>query len=144
MSTIIVSGYSTMSAFGKILRTSCIIKKRGPGDTIAFSEKEDGSQGIPYQPLQFPLGTWIVGAPEATTHPLMAPYFIPTNAHQIVPGLYGDGVYADDFGYGIHFDAQFEETWGCLHLYSSDDAKWLAGEVLDCQKSGEIVQLVVS
>ena len=141
--TIVVSDYKTMAAFGRVLRTSCIIRKRGPDDPIAYSENQDGSQGIPYQPVQFPKGTWIVDKPEATDDPLMAPYFMRTNAHQIIIGTTGSAIM--DWGYGIHFDSEFEDTWGCLHLYSAEDAEWLAGQIIDIQSTLEdVVQLVVA
>ena len=71
--------------------------------TVAYTENADRSRGIPYQPVQFPKGHWAVGIPYATTDPLMAPYFIPTSAHQLVIG--NDGTSIEDYGYGIHFDA---------------------------------------
>jgi hypothetical protein len=130
MKTIEVDSDRTfMWAFGKELKTSCIIKSR-INLPPAYPEHSDGTPGkMAYQPVKFPSGLWIVKTPEATNHPLMAPYFIPTNAHQLVVCV--DGSKFDDYGYGIHFDAQFEETWGCLHLYSADDAIWLAQQILD-------------
>jgi hypothetical protein len=110
---------------------------------LAFPEHPNGSLGpVAYQPVKFPSGLWMVKCPEPTTNPLMAPVFIPTNAHQIVKCV--DGSEFDDYGYGIHFDALFEETWGCLHLYSAEDARWLAEEILACEATGEPVGLMVA
>jgi hypothetical protein len=128
MQVIAVHDYSLMVAFGKELKTSCIIKPRTKGMTTAYSENADGSQGIPYQPVQFPKGLWAITEVMATTNPLMAPFFIATTARQLITGLDGKTT-AVDWGYGIHFDVQFEDTWGCLHLYSADDAQWLAAEI---------------
>jgi len=84
-----------------------------------------------------------MGKPERTDHPLMAPYFFPTNAHQIIIGTTGSAIM--DWGYGIHFDSEFEDTWGCLHLYSAENAEWLAGQIIDIQSTLEdVVQLVVA
>ena len=48
-------------------------------------------------------------------------------------------------GHRFHFDAQFEDTFGCFHLYSADDAEWLAGQIIDIQSTLEdVVQLVVA
>jgi hypothetical protein len=137
------SNRNFMWAFGKDLRTSCIIKTRMPAMSPAFPEGPDGAPGpVAYQPIKFPSGLWIVGRPVPTTHPLMAPYFIPTNAHQIVTCV--DGSQFDDYGYGIHFDAQFESTWGCLHLYSAEDATWLAEQILAAEATGEPVGVMVA
>ena len=141
MNIITVTGYKNMNAFGRDLRTSCIIKQRTPEMIVAYSENADRSRGIPYQPVQFPKGKWLIGIPEQTDDPLMAPYFIPTNAHQLIIGL--DGNAREDYGYGIHFDSEFEETWGCLHLYSADDAQWLAEQIKIEQTNGGAVLLNV-
>lgn len=128
-----------MWAFGKELKTSCIIRSR-INLPPAYPEHEDGTPGtISYQPIQFPLGMWLVKKPEPTTNPLMAPFFIPTMAHQIV--ICSDGSRFDDWGYGIHYDAQYEETWGCMHLYSEDDVQWLAGQINEAMDGGEPVSI---
>jgi len=154
MNLIVVTNYSTLAAFGKVLKTSCIIADRyAHGMSVVYSENEDGSQGMPYQPQRFPLGTWQIIAAEASQAPLLAPFFIRTNAHQFVPvweldalGKYkcATGETVDDWGYGIHFDALYEATDGCLHLYSAEDATWLAGNIIASQKDGEAVQLTVA
>jgi hypothetical protein len=141
MQIITVTGYRNMNAFGKDLRTSCIIKLRVPGMDIAYSENADHSRGVPYQPVKFPMGKWLVGIPYKTDDPLMAPYFIPTNAHQLIIGL--DGRSREDYGYGLHFDALYESTWGCLHLYSADDATWLVENIMQEQTNGGAVMLSV-
>ena len=153
MNLIVVSNYSTLTAFGRVLRTSCIVLDRFThGLHVVYSENEDGSKGLPYQPQQFPKGTWPILGVEATTDPLLAPYFIRTGAHQLVPtweiDTHGNyvkptGEMVDDWGYGIHFDAVYETTDGCCHLYSADDATWLASELLACIGSVEAVQLSV-
>jgi len=137
------SNRNFMLAFNSDLRTSCIIKTRTPSMTPAYPEHPDGTPGpVAYQPVKFPSGLWVIGKPISTDHPLMAPFFIPTNAHQMVTCI--DGSQFDDYGYGIHFDAEFEETWGCLHLYSAEDARWLAEEILACETTGEPVGLMVA
>ena len=146
MQLITVKDYELMTAFGRELKTSCIVKPRDKKSTIAYSENQDGSPGVPYKPVVFPKGLWSITVVEWTTNPLMAPVFIGTDAHQLIDQweLDEDGKYKGpvqgelpdttrqvmDYGYGCHFDAQFEETWGCFHLYSADDAHWLAAEIM--------------
>jgi len=140
--TIVVSNYATLIAFGKTLKTSCIILDHLHGNP-AYPEDKWGKPGIvAYQPQRFPPGIWLIGDPEFQVNPLTAPYFIPTDAHQIVVCV--DGTVFDDWGYGAHADALYETTLGCLHLYSADDAEWLAGEIISAKQAGELIQLVVS
>jgi hypothetical protein len=129
MQVIAVSGYAQMTAFGRVLKTSCIVKTRTAKMSPAYPENQFGVDGpSPYQPKQFPKGMWPVTGVWPTQHELMAPVFIATGAHQTVTMLNGD--IFEDYGYGIHFDAKYEETWGCFHLYSADDAHWLGAEIL--------------
>ena len=158
MQLIVVQGYSTLTAFGRVLKTSCIIKERVKAKLpVAYSENLDQSPGVPYQPVQFPKGLWSITEVMLTNHPLIAPVFIRTDAHQLVDqwtldakGGYGKPVAGElpdsvrqvqDWGYGMHFDAKFEETWGCLHLYSAEDAHWLGSEIMAAGLS--MVQLQV-
>jgi hypothetical protein len=143
MITILVdSNRSFMWAFGKRIKCSCIILPR-INMPPAYPEHQDGSPGsVAYQPVKFPTGDWIVGMPVSTTNPEMAPYFIPTNAHQNV--LCIDGSTFDDYGYGIHFDSLYESTWGCLHLYSAADARWLAEQIVEAKAANEAVGLSVA
>ena len=153
MNLIVVSNYSTLTAFGRVLKTSCIVLDRFVhGMHVVYSENEDGSKGRPYQPQQFPKGTWPILGVEATTDPLLAPYFIRTGAHQMVPTWEIDasgnyvkptGETIDDWGYLLHWDAMYTTTDGCIRLDSSDDAVWLASEVLACIGATEAVQLSV-
>ena len=159
MNTVVVTGIrqlsdgsfpvGTMVAFGKTLRTSCIIINRFErGLSILYSEPS----GKPYQPLQFPAGIWPIIDCELSTNPEIAPVFIRTGAHQMVPvwnvenGKYVSpaGEYCDDWGDGIHFDGMYETTDGCLHLYSADDALWFKGQFDELKEAGEAVQIAVA
>lgn len=153
MNLIVVSNYHTLTAFGRTLRTSCIIADRARnGMTVVYSENEDGSKGRPYQPMQFPKGTWPVLAVEPTTAPLLAPVFIKTGAHQTVHTWTIDerGKYVhenpdtvEDWGYLLHHDAIYQQTDGCIRLDSPEDALWLAGEIKPLLDRGESVQIMV-
>jgi hypothetical protein len=124
-----VVNYATLTFQGRTLRCSSIQAPRKGRLSDAFPEGPDGAPGThAYQPIQFPKGIWQVMEVHKTDHPLMSPYFIGTNAHQTVTCF--DGTLFDDWGYGIHYDAQYEDTWGCIHLYSADEATWLAQAIL--------------
>jgi hypothetical protein len=92
--------------------------------------------------VPFPFGVWNVFRPEPTENIEMAPFFIPTSAHQLVQCM-GALEPFDDYGYGIHYDALYEQTFGCLHLYSAADAQWLAEQINAVLNSGDLVQLMV-
>lgn len=84
---------------------------------------------VPYMPTGFPSGKWRVGKPESRTNPYLAPFFIPTNAWQMVNEwtLEPDGSYGSptarkvrDEGYGIHFSTS-STTLGCLKVVNKGD-----------------------
>jgi hypothetical protein len=79
-----------------------------------------------YQPQFFPVGRWRVTRIDPETDPYMAPFFIATDAHQLVECL--DGTVVEDWGYGIHHSTS-RTTWGCLNVLSEDDLRWLVVRV---------------
>lgn len=89
---------------------------------------------IPYMPERFPAGVWHVGKPLPRSNPYLAPYYIPTDAWQLVSewtlepdGSYGKptGKKAYDSGYGIHFSTS-PTTLGCLKVVNRSDLLRLA------------------
>jgi len=87
MSELIVvsAGRTQLTAFGKLLMVSCLqadrIKEKLP---VIYSLNADGSQGYPYMPKPFPIGTWnVIGAREEKD-PELAPWVLQTDAHQLV------------------------------------------------------------
>ena len=167
MNTIVVTGIrqlpdgsypiGTMAAFGKTLWVSSIILNRfALGLSVIYSDNEDGSPGQPYQPLQFPAGTWKITALMPSSDPELSPVFIKTDSHQLVPVwsvtngqnkgskyLAPTGDYIMDYFDGIHFDSLYKTTDGCLRLYSAEDALWLSGEIDALKAAGETVQISV-
>ena len=125
-----------MVAFGKPTPFSCIVRNELNGlrkmNEVVYSTNADGSKGVPYMPRQFPVGTWALEMPGVRSDPLLAPYFIPTTAWQLVDewdveqrddgewytGKTGRQV--KDYAYGIHCSTAHESD-GCLHIV--DDIK---------------------
>jgi len=104
-----------------------------PAEHVVRTTNEDGSDGVPYKPKAFPVGVWSVYTPLARTSMYTAPYFIPTNACQLVEewtldehGLYQypAGRTVMDYGYGLHHSA-IEYTFGCLRIVNVPDLLWL-------------------
>ncbi len=123
---------------------------------IVYSENADGSQGVPYMPRTFPLGTWKVGRPVQKVG-LMAPYFIPTDAHQLVDewevqnGLYvgKTGRQVMDWGYGLHclLTVHHLESWGCFVIEDLEDLDFLVNQVINFLADpvyGGVLEIAVS
>lgn len=97
---------------------------------------------VPYMPMGFPTGTWKVGNPIVKSNPYLAPYFIPTDAWQMVTEwtLEPDGSYGQptarkvrDEGYGIHFSTS-NTTLGCLKVVNKMDLLMLAKLISECKE----------
>ena len=92
---------------------------------------------VPYYPQHFPAGLWKITDPLARTAIDLAPWYIPTDAHQMVPeySLTADGkmdkptgVLVPDEAYGIHF-SELDFTWGCIRVVNRPDLEWLVSEI---------------
>ena len=130
-------GEATLIAFHRSIYVSnrfYEILTQSPKDHVVLSTNADGSDGVPYKPTSFPVGVWNVRQPLARTSIYTAPYFIPTDAHQLVDeweldehGLYKypTGRQVDDWGYGLHH-SQIDYTFGCLRIVGIPDIVWLA------------------
>lgn len=105
----------------------------------------------PVMPRPFPEGTWGIYKPRARHDPYLAPYFIPTDAEQILPvwELDENGGYDHatahmvlDMGYGIHFSTS-RTTVGCIRIYEESDLLWLVHVINERLLTGKGVQLIV-
>ncbi len=128
-----------------------------PKDHVVKSTNEDGTDGVPYKPTWFPVGPWNIPRPRslaewARISIYTAPYFIPTDAHQLVDvweldenGLYkcpagilaGEPRKIMDWGYGIHH-SEIDYTFGCLRVIEKADMLWLAPRVLEALQDGPV------
>ncbi len=122
-----------------------------PADHVVRTTNEDGSDGVPYKPTWFPVGVWNVRRPLARTSIYTAPFFIPTDAHQLVDEweldehqLYRSpaGRQVMDWGYGLHHSG-IEYTFGCLRIVDVCDAKWLANEIDEAISCGHRIAFEV-
>jgi hypothetical protein len=122
-------GDLSMLAFGRTIGVSCDARNELNGrrglNEVVFSTQSDGSPGPAYQPRVFPVGLWSVGRPTKETDPYLAPWFIPTDAWQVVDEwstVERDGlVYVApvrriaDYAYGLHCSTSLT-TLGCLRI----------------------------
>ena len=144
-----------MTAFGRDITVTNNVRNELNGlrrpNEIVYTEKQDGSKGLPYYPRQFPVGKWVVTSitPKPQTEPYLFPYFIGTSAHQLVPTWsVKDGKYdkpagqAEDYGYGIHTSSS-STTLGCIKVTKMDDLLWLVDQIRKVQATGAVVTLEV-
>jgi hypothetical protein len=139
-----------MTAFGKSVPFTCFVRNEVNGlramNEVVYSVKSDGSQGPAIMPRTFPVGTWELKMPAPRSNPLLAPYFIPTTAWQVLdewevenrgtasqPEMWyvqKTGRQVQDFAYGIHCSTA-HESWGCIHVVDDPSGRRTKFEYLD-------------
>lgn len=139
-----------LEAFGKEIPCSCDVRnfenKRRKIDQVVYSIPK----GKPYQPDVFPVGRWDVYRPEPRDDEYKAPYFIPTNAFQLVQvwdtrnGRYVMETTETtiDRGYGLHYSLS-PTTLGCIKIENKDDLLFLVDEIKKALDAKEDVTLEV-
>ena len=161
-------GATNLLAFGRSVACSCDVRNMENGrrrrDEVVFSTLADGSRGKPYSPQLFPvvrrtaqgdrrLGAWTVGRPEPESHPYLAPYFIPTNAAQLVRVwsteeldtlhyLAETDEAIEDWAYGLHCSTS-PTTLGCITIADRDELMLLVTEINERLSAGKTVNLEV-
>lgn len=115
----------------------------------------DGRWGHPYMPRPFPKGSWRVTGAEESRERTFAPVKIKTDAHQRVElwnldadGGYDkpSGIYAEDWGYHLHWSEHSRTTLGCgrIGTGTGTEALRLAALAREARGRGEEVTLEVS
>ena len=125
-----------MTAFGKTINISCKVRNETNNRRKDEVVKSIPS-GVPIQPRTFPLGTWNVHKPLPRTSAYLRPYFIPTDAWQMLPvwELDTKGNYkaptdtcVRDSGYGLHFSTS-STTQGCIRIGALSDLLFLVENI---------------
>lgn len=162
MITLTCYEYKVLEAFGRQLTVSCKARnlENGlrPRSWIVHTTTENGTEGVPYSPQEFPRGTWEVYKPEAVepekdADGYLGPWIIRTNARQLVYEWETEQeerrVYTLrtprqvwDWGYLIHF-SNSEWTLGCLKMEHREDILWLAPRLTEAIDGGDLVRLTV-
>lgn len=110
---------------------SCIVRNELNGqrkpDQVVRSEEKDGTDGVPYMPRAFPVGRWFITAAIPKSDDYMAPFFLATDAWQMVDewslegGKYGKPIgKVADYGYGLH-NSKSGSTLGCIRIHGRKD-----------------------
>lgn len=148
-------GDANMVAFHRTIGVSnkfYEILTQAPAEHVVLSTNADGSDGVPYKPTWFPVGLWIVRMPLPRTSPYTRPFFISTDAHQLVDEweldehqLYkcATGRQVTDWGYGIHHST-CDYTFGCLRVLDIPDLVWLVGQINQEISEGNTIQFEVT
>lgn len=132
--------------------------KKGMRDVV-YTEKKDGSRGVPYMPRPFPLGSWnILGivdhqTPNDQETGYLYPYFIRTDAWQMVDeweidqqGFYlrMTGRQVADYGYGLHWAEKSSTTLGCGRVDTKDHLLFIVEELRELFKHSKTIPLQVT
>ena len=146
---------------GQVFRITCDVRNELNGrrrlhdrDDVVNTVRENGTWGHAYMPRPFPKGTWNITGVEKTAVPVFAPFKIKTNAHQKVElwnldghGGYdrASGVFAEDYGYHLHWSERSLTTLGCgrVGANTSSEVAALAALVSEALGRGEGVVLEV-
>ena len=146
----------------RIMRCWCKVRNELNGlrplsgrSDVVRTETKTGADGVPHMPRPFPLGSWrverIIPHPDKVKDSYLYPFFIATNAWQIVDewelderGYYRrpSGRTVPDYGYGIHFSSSYT-TLGCLRIGELQDLIDLAGMVREELDAGREVPFEV-
>jgi len=144
-------GSSELWYNGIMIPCSCNVRNELNGLRGMHEITRTMPNGKPYMPRIFPIGTWKVGMPIPKYSAEMAPYFIPTNAFQVVPiwntmlGSYtsmSDEMDKDE-AYGLHF-SEYKNTLGCIKIRNTVDLIELVHVIQDCFKRKDEVYVIVS
>jgi hypothetical protein len=144
-------GSSELFAFGRVLPCSCDVRNEVNGRRHADQVRYSIPDKKPYQPRQFPKGTWKIQAPVERTDPDLAPWFIPTDAWQDLPiWELKDGKYfratdkkTRDRGYGLHYSVS-STTLGCIKIQNRDDLIWLVDKISEMLAGNDEIYLEVT
>lgn len=126
-------------------------KQRALTEACVFTETKNGSKGVAYMPRPFPKGSWTVLTILPKTDPYMAPWFIATDAHQLVDEWtmlnghyeYNTGFQVEDYGYGLH-NSTSSNTLGCGKIVGLASLLDLIKAIRTCHNDNEKVKLVVA
>jgi len=142
----------------KDIHADCIVRNELNGKRhlhdplqVVKAMSEDPYHKPPVMPRPFPAGRWGVYKPRARSNPYLAPFFIPTDAEQILPiwALDENGGYDHetsehvlDIGYGVHFSTS-RTTVGCIRIMAESDLLWLVHVINERLMAGHSVSLTV-
>lgn len=140
---ILQSNGRSMAAWCKVRNE---LNKERAVNEVVMTEPEEH----PYYPREFPNGVWNVFKPLVKRAPYLAPFFIPTDAWQMVDlWEVSDGKYVKksgktyrDSGYGLHFSTS-RTTLGCIRIGAQADLMWLVDSINAALAKGEKVTLEV-
>jgi hypothetical protein len=140
-----------LEAFGAFIPCSCNVRTlqegtRGKHEIVYSTPGE-----LPYDPRRFPLGKWTVYQPRKRTDPYRAPWYIPTDAWQMVDVWeVQNGFYVQptdqqtrDEAYGLHF-SNGPNTFGCIKILSKDELIWIAEKIFAYLKAEDTVEIEVT
>ena len=149
---------SLLTAGQKLFTVACNVRNELNGfrttenpEDVVYTLPPDGSKPVPYMPRTFPPGRWKITEVKKKDSPYLAPYFIATNAVQMVEewSLDTDGTYkgptgkmVPDSGYGLHFSSS-STTLGCGKVMRLKDLEAMVEIIWTAFKNKEDVFIKV-
>lgn len=141
--------------YDKVIGVQCRVRTEIDGlrklsEKPVYTENVDGSDGVPFMPRAFPKGTWKILNILPKDDPYEAPFFISTDARQlvdewtIVDGHYGvnTGRQVWDWGYGFHCSTS-STTLGCGRVLVKSALLQLIQDIKDAWARKEVVEVEV-
>lgn len=140
-----------MEAFGRAIKCSCWVRNLENGQRRKTEIVYSIPTAKPYSPQVFPTGLWEIGEIEPKTDEYLAPYFINTDAFQMVrvwevaDGRYvkPTDIWVKDKEYGIHFSTS-PTTLGCIKIMEEPDLVWLVEKIQESSKNSEKIFIDVT
>ena len=144
--------FLTCHMFGRNrdIQADCVVRNELNGwrplhdsDQVILAMNDDPYSKPPVMPRQMPVGVWNIGKPRPRTDPYKAPFYIPTDAEQLLEIWsldYSDGYEKPtgrkvlDMFYGLHFSTS-STTVGCIRIAKESDVEWLVYQI-----NGEFVR----
>ena len=148
-----------LGVLDKTMEASCHVRNEINGERklsephdVVYAITGNRYESVPYMPRKFPTGIWQVFMPQERQSKYLAPYFIPTNAKQLVRvwELDGRGGYDEatdervmDHGYGLHYSTS-RTTLGCIRIHTKDDLVTLVGLIRATILQNQVVTIEVT
>jgi hypothetical protein len=131
------------------VRVSCLVRNelngwRKPNEVVYRITRDNIESHDPVQPRQFPNGIWTIEWIEPRVNRYQRPYYIQTNAYQMLSiweldenGRYKKetNILKPDYSYGLHF-SESNTTLGCIKIHIMEEFSVLLDQLWQELKQG--------
>ncbi|QQO10139.1 hypothetical protein [Breznakiella homolactica] len=140
-----------MAAFDRDIPISCMVRNELNHERKSHELVYSIPDKHPIQPRPFPPGKWRITEPRERTDPYLAPFYIPSDAYQMLPvwevenGLYKAPTdsFTRDCAYGLHYSTS-RSTQGCIKILDREHLLFLADTISDLLRAGNEIYIEVN